>query len=203
MTYLSCFHCQEPVLTGQQFVTRINDRVELMCCPGCQAVSQAIVDAGLVSYYKFRTEPGSKQNALIPESLTQFSAYDLPEVQQDFVYSEDNVESVSLSIDGITCAACAWLIEHKVKQLQGVNQVLVNSTTQRAMISWDKRAVKLSDILGQISRIGYQAAPYQVDEQELNNKLNSRKFLLRLGLAGFATMQVMMFALALYTGYFT
>ncbi|WMB71111.1 heavy metal translocating P-type ATPase metal-binding domain-containing protein [Shewanella oncorhynchi] len=203
MTYPSCFHCQEPVLTGQQFVTRINDRDELMCCPGCQAVSQAIVDAGLLSYYKFRTEPGSKQNALVPEALTQFSAYDLPEVQQDFVHSEDNVESVSLSIDGITCAACAWLIEHKVKQLVGVSQVLVNSTTQRAMISWDKRKVKLSDILGQISRIGYQAAPYQVDEQELNNKLNSRKFLLRLGLAGFATMQVMMFALALYTGYFT
>ena len=203
MTYPSCFHCQEPVLTGQQFVTRINDRDERMCCPGCQAVSQAIVDAGLLSYYKFRTEPGSKQNALVPEALTQFSAYDLPEVQQDFVHSEDNVESVSLSIDGITCAACAWLIEHKVKQLAGVSQVLVNSTTQRAMISWDKRKVKLSDILGQISRIGYQAAPYQVDEQELNNKLNSRKFLLRLGLAGFATMQVMMFALALYTGYFT
>lgn len=203
MTYPSCFHCQEPVLTGQQFVTRINDRDEIMCCPGCQAVSQAIVDAGLLSYYKFRTEPGSKQSALVPEALTQFSAYDLPEVQQDFVHSEDNIESVSLSIDGITCAACAWLIEHKVKQLTGVSQVLVNSTTQRAMISWDKRTVKLSDILGQISRIGYQAAPYQVDEQELNNKLNSRKFLLRLGLAGFATMQVMMFALALYTGYFT
>ena len=203
MTHPSCFHCQEPVLTGQQFVTRINDRDEFMCCPGCQAVSQAIVDAGLLSYYKFRTEPGSKQNALVPEALTQFSAYDLPEVQQDFVHSEDNVESVSLSIDGITCAACAWLIEHKVKQLTGVSQVLVNSTTQRAMISWDKRTVRLSDILGQISRIGYQAAPYQVDEQELNNKLNSRKFLLRLGLAGFATMQVMMFALALYTGYFT
>ncbi|MCS6190572.1 heavy metal translocating P-type ATPase [Shewanella baltica] len=203
MTHPSCFHCQEPVLTGQQFVTRINDRDELMCCPGCQAVSQAIVDAGLLSYYKFRTEPGSKQNALVPQALTQFSAYDLPEVQQDFVHSEDNIESVSLSIDGITCAACAWLIEHKVKQLTGVSQVLVNSTTQRAMISWDKRTVKLSDILGQISRIGYQAAPYQVDEQELNNKLNSRKFLLRLGLAGFATMQVMMFALALYTGYFT
>ncbi|MFP8844834.1 heavy metal translocating P-type ATPase [Shewanella baltica] len=203
MTHPSCFHCQEPVLTGQQFVTRINDRDELMCCPGCQAVSQAIVDAGLLSYYKFRTEPGSKQNALVPEALTQFSAYDLPEVQQDFVHSEDNIESVSLSIDGITCAACAWLIEHKVKQLTGVSQVLVNSTTQRAMVSWDKRTVKLSDILGQISRIGYQAAPYQVDEQELNNKLNSRKFLLRLGLAGFATMQVMMFALALYTGYFT
>lgn len=203
MTHPSCFHCNEPVLTGTQFVTRINDRDELMCCPGCQAVSQAIVDAGLLSYYKFRTEPGNKQTALVPDELNQFSAYDLPEVQQDFVHSVENSDSVSLSIDGITCAACAWLIEHKVKQLPGVSQVMVNSTTQRALISWDKQQVKLSDILGQISRIGYQAAPYQVDEQELTAKQNSRKFLLRLGLAGFATMQVMMFALALYTGYFT
>lgn len=203
MTHPSCFHCNEPVLTGQQFITRINDRDELMCCPGCQAVSQAIVDAGLLSYYKFRTEPGNKQTALVPDVLNQFSAYDLPEVQQDFVHSEENIESVSLSIDGITCAACAWLIEHKVKQLSGITQVLVNSTTQRAMISWDKHKIKLSDILAQISRIGYQAAPYQVDEQERSSQQNSRKFLLRLGLAGFATMQVMMFALALYTGYFT
>lgn len=203
MTHPSCFHCNEPVLTGTQFVTQINDCDQLMCCPGCQAVAQAIVDAGLLSYYKFRTEPGSKQTALVPEALTQFSAYDLPEVQQDFVHSVDNIESVSLSIEGITCAACAWLIEHKVKQLNGTVQVLVNSTTQRAMISWDKHTLKLSDILGQISRIGYQAAPYQVDEQERSSKQNSRKFLLRLGLAGFATMQVMMFALALYTGYFT
>lgn len=203
MTHPSCFHCNEPVLTGVQFVTRIHERDELMCCPGCQAVSQAIVDAGLLSYYKFRTEPGSKQTALVPEELTQFSAYDLPEVQQDFVHAQDNLQSVSLSIDGITCAACAWLIEHKVKQLPGISQVLVNSTTQRALITWDKTAIKLSDILSQISRIGYQAAPYQVDEQERTSQQNSRKFLLRLGLAGFATMQVMMFALALYTGYFT
>ncbi|MGL5360401.1 MAG: heavy metal translocating P-type ATPase metal-binding domain-containing protein, partial [Shewanella sp.] len=203
MTHPSCFHCNEPVLTGSQFVTRINDAEQLMCCPGCQAVSQAIVDAGLLSYYKFRTEPGSKQTALVPEELSQFCAYDLPEVQQDFVHTKDNVQSVSLSIDGITCAACAWLIEHKVKQLAGVSQVMVNSTTQRALISWDNTSIKLSDILSQISRIGYQAAPYQVDEQERTNQQNSRKFLLRLGLAGFATMQVMMFALALYTGYFT
>lgn len=203
MTHPSCFHCQEPVLTGRQFVTRINDHDEVMCCPGCQAVSQAIVDAGLISYYKFRTEPGNRQTALVPSELTQFSAYDLPEVQQDFVHSKENIQSVSLSIEGITCAACAWLIEHKVKQLNGIVQIMVNSTTQRALISWDKQLLNLSDILAQISRIGYQAAPYQVDEQELTSQQTSRKFLLRLGLAGFATMQVMMFALALYTGYFT
>ncbi|MGI2170000.1 heavy metal translocating P-type ATPase [Shewanella sp. MF05960] len=199
----SCFHCNEPVLTGEQFTTIINGQAQPMCCPGCQAVSQAIIDAGLTSYYQFRSEPGNRQTALVPEQLTQYSAYDLPEVQQDFVHKQGEIDSTSLSIDGITCAACAWLIEHKLKPINGVTNVLVNSTTQRAMVSWDNSTIKLSEILQLISQIGYQAAPYQVDEQEKQSKADSRKFLLRLGLAGFATMQVMMFALALYTGYFT
>ncbi|WP_282109546.1 heavy metal translocating P-type ATPase [Shewanella algicola] len=198
-----CFHCNEPVTTGTQFTTIINGQAQPMCCPGCQAVSQAIMDAGLSSYYQFRSEPGNRQTALVPEQLTQYSAYDLPEVQQDFVHKQGDIDSTSLSIDGITCAACAWLIEHKLKPVAGVNNVQVNSTTQRALVCWDNKTIHLSEILQLISQIGYQAAPYQVDEQEKQSKADSRKFLLRLGLAGFATMQVMMFALALYTGYFT
>ncbi|GIU47980.1 copper-translocating P-type ATPase [Shewanella sairae] len=203
MSQASCFHCSEPVLTGKQFTTTINSEEQLMCCPGCQAVSQAIIDAGLTNYYKFRTEPGSKQTALVPEELSNFSAYDLPEVQQDFIQQRDSLNEVSLTVDGITCAACAWLIEHKINKLDGVAKIQVNSTTQRALISWDADKIKLSEILNQISQIGYQASPFQVDEQETKSKKDSRKFLLRLGLAGFATMQVMMFALALYSGYFS
>ena len=199
----TCFHCNEPVLTGDKFSTNINGQAQVMCCPGCQAVSQAIIDSGLSNYYRYRSEPGNKQSALVPNALNQFSAYDLPEVQQDLVHRQGELDSISLTIDGITCAACAWLIEHKVKTLKGVTQIGVNSTTQRAMVTWQADTIALSTILKQISDIGYQAAPYQVDDQEKLSKAEGRKFLLRLGLAGFATMQVMMFAFALYSGYFT
>ncbi|RLV58183.1 cadmium-translocating P-type ATPase [Parashewanella curva] len=199
-----CYHCGESVPASVVLTTVINEQAQPMCCIGCQAVSQAIMDAGLKNYYKFRTEPGTKQSELVPDELNSFSAYDLDEVQKDFVHSDTaDIQTVSLSIDGITCAACAWLIEHKLKQLKGLQKVMVNSTTQRALISWDKNQLKLSEILQQISAIGYVAAPYQVDEQEAKAKKSSKQFLLRLGLAGFSTMQVMMFALALYTGYFT
>ncbi|QIR14568.1 heavy metal translocating P-type ATPase [Shewanella aestuarii] len=198
-----CFHCSEPVVTANKFVTVIDGQPQDMCCPGCQAVSQAIMDAGLTNYYRYRSEPGSKQNALVPDAINQFTAYDLPEVQKDLIHSDADKDTISLSIDGITCAACAWLIEHKLKTLPGIVNIAVNTTTQRAVVSWMPTKVALSEILQQISQIGYQAAPYQVDEQEKHSKAESRKFLLRLGLAGFATMQVMMFALALYSGYFT
>lgn len=203
MNQVVCFHCGEPVLTGSQFSTLIDNVPQPMCCPGCQAVSAAIIDAGLTNYYKYRTEPGSKQTALVPDELTTYSAFDLIEVQQDFVHTEGESSTVSLTIDGITCAACAWLIEHKLKHVAGIKSISVNTTTERALVCWDPLIIKLSKILTLISQIGYQAAPYQIDDEEIQSKKNSRKFLLRLGLAGFATMQVMMFALALYSDYFT
>ena len=203
MSKTLCFHCNEPVLCGDEFQTLINGKPEVMCCPGCQAVSQAIIDAGLTNYYKYRTEPGKRQNALVPEELSAFSAYDLDEVQADFVHQEGEVSEVSLTLEGISCAACAWLIEHKLQHLKGIRRVSVNTTTHRALIHYVKSELRLSDILQAIARIGYQAAPYQVDEEEIRSKREGRRFLIRLGLAGFATMQVMMFALALYSGYFT
>lgn len=203
MSNTLCFHCNEPVLCGDEFQTLINGQPETMCCPGCQAVSQAIIDAGLTNYYKYRTEPGKRQNALVPEELSAFSAYDLDEVQADFVHHEGDIAEISLTLDGISCAACAWLIEHKLQHLKGIRRVSVNTTTHRALIHYVQAELKLSDILQAIARIGYQAAPYQVDEEETRSKTEGRKFLIRLGLAGFATMQVMMFALALYSGYFT
>ncbi len=203
MEHLSCYHCGEPVTTDRHFTTVIDDHARAMCCLGCQAVSKAIIDAGLTDYYKYRTELGTKQTELVPEALNHYSAYDLQEVQQDFVHTASHIKTVSLTIDGITCAACAWLIEHKLKSITGILQIKVNTTTERALVSWDETQLKLSEILNIINQIGYQAAPYQVDEQEKQSKANSRKFLLRLGLAGFATMQVMMFALALYSEHFT
>jgi Cu2+-exporting ATPase len=197
----ACYHCAEDIPQAPLF-TQINGEAQPMCCPGCQAVSQAIVDAGLLSYYQFRSEPGKRQSALVPAQLAQFTAYDLPEVQQDFVYLQDSYSTTSISIEGMSCAACAWLIEHRLAPLVGIEKVLVNSTTQRAMLTWDNGQIQLSEILAHIGQIGYQAAPYQVDEQEKQHNKDSRTFLLRIGLAGFATMQVMMFALALYTGYF-
>lgn len=199
----NCYHCNEKIPNDITLTTIINGDPKPMCCLGCQAVSQAIIDAKLTSYYDYRTEFGSQQDKLIPSQLNCFSAYDIDEIQQDFIYQEDNISSLSLSITGMTCAACAWLIEHKLQNVNGINKVNINSTTARAYIEWHNQQIKLSQILNEISLIGYQASPYQLDKQEKINKKNSQQLLLRLGLAGLASMQVMMFAFALYAGYFS
>lgn len=73
-----------------------------MCCPGCQAVAQAIVDHGLTDFYRHRTAPSRTPqfrtpDALVPEVLQRFRVYDNAALQKSFVRSDGNLREASLS----------------------------------------------------------------------------------------------------------
>ena len=54
-THKGCFHCALPVPPGAHYQVIIEDEPREMCCRGCQAVAQTIVDNGLTDYYRHRT----------------------------------------------------------------------------------------------------------------------------------------------------
>jgi len=198
-----CFHCGEVNPSGTSFYVAIQGERRQMCCPGCEAVAQTIVDSGLTSYYEHRSENANKGVALIPEQLTQLGHYDLEQIQEEFVKQDDKLSEITLTVEGITCAACAWLIEKQLRQLAGLQFINVNTTLHRVVIRWSKETLKLSTILTEITRIGYKAYPFQINQQEALYAQQAKSYLRRLGLAGIATMQVMMFAIALYADIFT
>lgn len=199
-----CFHCGELNPSERFFYVMIKDEKKQMCCPGCAAVAQTIVDSGLTSYYDHRSESASKASPLIPEQLTQLAHYDLEQIQEDFVkQTNENLHEITLTIEGITCAACAWLIEKQLRQLPGLQFINVNATLHRVVIRWQKDQLKLSVILTEIHKVGYKAYPFQIDQQEAFYKQQAKSYLRRLGLAGIVSMQVMMFAIALYANFFS
>ena len=193
----SCYHCGEDVPANTDFKVEILGEVRDMCCPGCQTVAQTIIDSGLVSYYQYRTAPAEKAD-LVPEQLQALIHYDNEDVQSEFVRHHDNVSEVTLSLDGVSCAACAWLIEKQVSNTKGLVSIRVNTTTNRALLAWDKTQVRLSELLAAIHKLGYKAAPFEADVQEASYHRMMKQYLYRLGIAGLATMQVMMLAVALY-----
>ncbi|MFN1550903.1 heavy metal translocating P-type ATPase [Vibrio natriegens] len=193
----SCYHCGEDVPANTDFKVEILGEVRDMCCPGCQTVAQTIIDSGLVSYYQYRTAPAEKAD-LVPEQLQALIHYDNEDVQSEFVRQHDNVSEVTLSLDGVSCAACAWLIEKQVSNTKGLVSIRVNTTTNRALLAWDKTQVRLSELLAAIHKLGYKAAPFEADVQEASYHQMMKQYLYRLGIAGLATMQVMMLAVALY-----
>lgn len=196
----SCFHCGLPVPPLGHYVVIIDGTARPMCCPGCQAVAQAIVDGGLEDYYRHRTAPSRTAQALIPEALQQFRLYDNPALQQSFVRASGQVREASLILEGITCAACIWLNERHVSTVPGVLEFRVNYSTHRARVRWDDSAVHLSDIFQAIAAIGYIAHPFDPERQESLQRRERSQALKRIGVAGFGMMQVMMLAAALYVG---
>ena len=196
-----CFHCGEPVSTGSDFTLEIKGIVQPMCCPGCQAVAQTILECGLASYYEHRTAPGIK-GELVPSELAALTHYDLAEVQQEFVTETGTLREIQLSVEGLTCAACAWLIERHLMGLAGLHYVNVNTTTHRARIKWDPDRLSLSDILKGFAKIGYRAYPFQTHQQEALYAREVRSYMFRMALAGLGSMQVMMCAVALYMDFF-
>jgi Cu2+-exporting ATPase len=192
-----CYHCGEPIPSNANFKVEVLGSVREMCCPGCQAVAQTIVDSGLTSYYQYRTVLPSAVD-VIPAELEQFKSFDDKEFQSDFVFRDNVTCSATLSVDGVSCAACAWLIEKRLTSQHGILSVVVNTTTNRANIHWDDEQINFSDILAEILKLGYKAAPFDPNKQEQYNDREQKTYLYRLGIAGLATMQVMMIAVALY-----
>jgi len=196
-----CFHCGLPVPPGAHYPVEVAGEQHDMCCAGCQAVAQAIVDNGLEDFYRHRTAPAPQARELVPEALRRLDLYDQPNIQRGFVDdSSADHKSASLILEGITCAACVWLNERHVRSLPGVTDFQVNYSTHRARVSWDDSQLHLSDILKAIASIGYIAHPFDPGRQEALQKKERAAALRRLAAAGVGAMQVMMLAVALYAG---
>ncbi|MEZ0245914.1 MAG: heavy metal translocating P-type ATPase metal-binding domain-containing protein, partial [Methylophilaceae bacterium] len=197
----ACYHCGLPVPEASPFRASILGEPRDLCCHGCQAVAESIVDNGLEDYYRYRTELPQSVEELVPEELRKLDLYDHPEVQKSFVHETgEHLKQASLILEGITCAACIWLNERHLKQIPGVHDVSVNYASHRARISWDESRVKLSAILAEIRKLGYQAHPFNAQQQEERRQERRKVDIRRLAVAGISSGQVMMLAVALYAG---
>lgn len=196
-----CFHCGLDVPANSEYAAEINGKLQPMCCPGCQAVAEAIAAGGLENYYKHRTNDAQSPDTADrnQQRLAELKLYDEASVQQSFVNTlSDGSKQAALVIEGITCAACVWLLEHHISALDGVTQASVNMTNHRAQISWQPDQIELSTILAAIYSIGYQGHPYHPNKEEQLLAAETRRATRRLGIAGVFTMQIMMISIALY-----
>ncbi|QJR82945.1 cadmium-translocating P-type ATPase [Alteromonas pelagimontana] len=193
-----CYHCGLANDASQHFEAVVLGETRQFCCPGCQAVAQAIVDNGLEDYYQFRTEPATQNDYALESRLSQLKVFDEPALQEEFVFDEGKHKQIQLTIEGITCAACGWLIEKQLAKVAGITQVSVNVAERRSAISWAPEAISLSQILLALKKVGYQGLPFHPDQHEASFKKEQKSFLKKLGLAGLMTMQVMMLMAGLY-----
>ncbi|MGY0219026.1 heavy metal translocating P-type ATPase [Endozoicomonadaceae bacterium StTr2] len=196
-----CYHCHLPIEDGRVWTAQINGEDRPMCCPGCKTVAEAIAGGGLTNYYQYRTEPASQQQ---PDQrlLQELELMDRDDIQADFVRTlqDEGLREANLLIEGITCAACIWLLENHISSQPGVESFSVNLSTHGAELRWDPETTSLSKLLLAVHQIGYKPHPWRSDHQEHLLRKEQRQAIRRLAVAGIGAMQVMMYAIALYAG---
>ncbi len=102
-----------------------------------------------------------------------------------------------INLTGMRCAACAQLIEFRVRQIPGVLSFKINAASHTAKLTRQAEQVSLKKIITSIIDLGYGAMPASQSPDQSVLREN-RLALLRLFIAGFAMMQVMMYALPAY-----
>lgn len=198
MSSLECFHCGEPAIGEPAITLELDGETQSFCCYGCRSVCETIRTEGLTGFYQHRTAPAVTPRALTQTELERIRELDHPLVQQAFVHPAKAGLEAQLLIEGITCAACIWLLEHHLARQLGVIAFSVNHSTQRARLVWSPEQARLSDLLIAIHELGYGARAYQADAAEQALKAEKRSALVRLCIAGIGTMQSMMLAFPLY-----
>ncbi|MEX2474794.1 heavy metal translocating P-type ATPase [Marinobacter sp.] len=198
MKGLLCFHCGEPADGEPQITLQLDGESRHFCCLGCKAVCETIRAEGLTNFYQYRTETAVTPSQLTDSELSRIRELDHALVQASFVSPVKGGQEAQLLIEGITCAACIWLLENHLARQVGVRAFSVNHSTQRARLVWSTEEAPLSDLLIAIHELGYRARPYQADEAEMALKTERRTTLIRLAVAGIGTVQTMMLAFPLY-----
>ena len=170
------------------------------CCLGCQAVTKTVVESGNEDYYRYRElAEGEAEPAVLPDFLEQLVIYDRPQIQKSFVRQQkDGMKEAFLILEDIRCAACVWLNEQHLRQIEGVLDVKMDYTSHQARVSWDPKQVQLSNILLVIASIGYKAHPFDPTQREKLNKEQKQKSINRLLFSALLGMTVMGRAIAGY-----
>lgn len=198
MSAQGCFHCGQAITPDGLVQRDVGGQTRDFCCHGCAGACEAIHEAGLEGFYaRASKDDGWQPPPPVPKDL---ALYDHDEVQQQYVASLGEVREIVLMAEGIHCAACVWLIEHRLAKEAGVLLASVNFTTRRIRLKWDTRQIALSRILQILAELGYPSLPYdpQLSQKALEDY--NRGLLYRFAFAAFAMMNIMWVAISLYFG---
>jgi len=114
--------------------------------------------------------------------------------------SEVGEARIMLSLPTVHCAACISAVERALNRTHGVQSARVNLTLKRVSIE-AKPDVTAEDMVAVLAGVGYEA--HELDAGTLQATVTDqrgRELLMRLAVAGFAMMNVMMLSVAVWSG---
>lgn len=196
---VQCAHCRLPVPVG----LLEPDAARQFCCGGCRVAYDVIHGAGLESFYDYcerLDQPPPKNESLAAD----FEVLDHPAFQSRHVsVNESGTARAILSVSGLSCLACAWLIEQLPRTEDGWVDARVDWARRTVRLTYDPRRTSLSAIAQRLSRLGYVLSPWEPARDESRLRREGRQRLQMIAIAAACAGNVMLISIALYAGWST
>jgi Cu2+-exporting ATPase len=180
-----CRHCGTPLLDATMRDTGF-------CCAGCSYVHRLVHDHGLAGYYNLKDDI----TAPVDPVVFQPRDYGWLEAAQREAEKSAGVPELTLSLQGISCAGCVWLIERLFQKRPGAREIMVNAQFGQMRLNWIKGEFSLADFARRLQAFNYLVGPADTEAAEPE----SRGLIRRIGLATAFAMNVMLFTLPVYFG---
>ncbi len=167
------------------------------CCNGCKSVYQILNQNKLYRYYEFDDSPGIKVET--EELGDKYAFLDKEEIQEKiFEFVEDDFVKVTFYVPVIHCAACIWLLENLHTLNKGVISSITNFTKKEVTINFDKSKISLRQLVELLVSLHYVPEITLDKKDDSAQKKSNKKLLLKIGIAGFAFGNIMLYSLPDY-----
>ena len=194
-TSTMCEHCGDKV----DVKDAVMDNGHVFCCSGCLGVSKLIHSLGLGEYYNIKDF--NKHNFdLLKKPTEEIEDYSYLNQKnfREFYTAENSPCQMDFYIEGIHCTGCLWLIENLSETTEEIESVELNMSSNIATVRVKN---DFSVFPGLAGSLGYRAHPVKPgDETKAVRDAEGRKFLYRLGVAGFCAGNIMLLSAAVYSG---
>ena len=182
-----CVHCGEdcgknPVVwDGKPF-----------CCHGCKTVYQILNENKLDKYYEIQPMSGIRIDR--EEVGNKYAYLDDPEIAESLLeFSDGGFSKVTLFVPTIHCASCIWLLENLHTLDPGIVRSSVNFPKKLVSITYKPEEVSLRKIVELLVSIHYVPEINLKKEEEGKSSRSERDLLIKIGIAGFSLMNVMLY----------
>lgn len=108
-------------------------------------------------------------------------------------------EARVFSLPSIHCAGCIRGVENTLAALPEVSTARVNFSLKRVTVHADP-AMSDTALIARLTSAGFEAHPLSQEALEASEDAHGRSLLWRMGLAGFAMMNVMLLSVAVWSG---
>ncbi len=165
---------------------------DVFCCAGCKMVYALLHEKGLGSFYDI------KQDDKLLAVDTEWLARDWSRIVVD-----DKVERLRFHVDGLSCSACVWILE-RLEQVSPLIEWSRLDMSRSVLVVKRKTGppvAPFAEVARAIAELGFKIELLEAEsDQESQLRKENRRELIRVGVVGALTGNIMIFSVSMYGG---